>query len=80
MNRIFGILPIIALLSTAVLAAGSEPIRLRPGSAPDDPVGIPAVGGHGYGARDQGNRVNKRPERAEEWLADSGFLAKSASN
>jgi acetyl esterase/lipase len=36
-----------------------------------------ATGGHGYGARDQGNRVNRWPDRAAEWLADSGFLKRS---
>ena len=32
------------------------------------------VGGHGYGLRDMGNRVNTWPARAAEWLQDSGFL------
>ncbi|HEY5550350.1 MAG TPA: alpha/beta hydrolase [Opitutaceae bacterium] len=37
-----------------------------------------ATGGHGYGLRDQGNRVNKWPARAAEWIKDSGFLAPAA--
>jgi acetyl esterase/lipase len=36
-----------------------------------------ATGGHGYGARDQGNRVNRWPDRAAEWLGDAGFLKRA---
>jgi acetyl esterase/lipase len=38
-----------------------------------------ATGGHGYGARDQGNRVNQWPVRAAEWMKDSGFLGRDTS-
>jgi acetyl esterase/lipase len=34
-----------------------------------------ATGGHGYGLREMGNRVNTWPDRAAEWLQDMGFLA-----
>lgn len=33
------------------------------------------TGGHGYGLRKMGHRVNTWPERAEEWLEDMGFVS-----
>jgi acetyl esterase/lipase len=44
-------------------------------------AGVPAemhlypTGGHGYGARQQGHRVNSWPARAAEWMEDAGILA-----
>lgn len=35
-------------------------------------------GGHGYGRRDQGDRVNTWPDRAADWLHDIGVLAPAA--
>lgn len=36
------------------------------------------VGGHGYGLRKSGNRISTWPDRAAEWMRDSGFLAPDA--
>src|SRR5262249_42669525 len=44
-------------------------------------VGVPAelhiyaTGGHGYGMRDTGHAVNTWPQRAADWLKESGLLS-----
>lgn len=38
---------------------------------------IYAKGGHGYGMRDTGHNVNSWPQRAADWLKESGLLSRS---
>lgn len=38
---------------------------------------IYAKGGHGYGMRDTGHNVNSWPQRAADWLKESGLLTRS---
>lgn len=47
---------------------------LRANNVPTE-MHLYATGGHGYGLREMGNRVNTWPDRAAEWLQDMGFLA-----
>lgn len=50
--------------------------ELRKAGVPTE-LHIYATGGHGYGMRDTGQNVNSWPERAADWLKQSGLLLRN---
>jgi acetyl esterase/lipase len=49
--------------------------ELRKAGVPAE-LHVYATGGHGYGMRDTGHNVNSWPQRAADWLKESGLLSK----